>query len=185
MGGRPKLAMPLGDRTVIERVVATLLDGGVEHVIVVIGPHVAELEPLARAAGGEIVALTEITPDMRTTVEKGLDWIDERYHPAEDDRWLLAPADHPGFTAGVVQALLAANEPQTTFVPAFEGRRGHPVSLRWLHTRGIRALPPGLGINAFLRSHSSAIREQPVDDSGILANLDTPEDYEQLRARYL
>src|SRR5207237_3552168 len=41
--GRPKLALPLGGRTVLEHVVAALRDAGVEHVLVVVGPHVPEL----------------------------------------------------------------------------------------------------------------------------------------------
>ena len=79
--GRPKLALPLGDATVIARVVAALRAGGVETVLVVIGPRVPELVPLARSAGAEVLALVEQTPDMRTTVERGLDWIEDSSPP--------------------------------------------------------------------------------------------------------
>src|SRR5438046_258761 len=106
--GRPKLALPVGGRSVIEHVVGTLRDGGVERVVVVIGPHTPELVPLATAAGAQVLALAAPTADMRETVERGLNWIAERDHPAPDDSWLLAPADHPAFTADVVRALLAA-----------------------------------------------------------------------------
>ena len=139
--GRPKLALPLGDRTVIEHIVATLREGGIEHVVVVVGPHVPELTPLAQLAGANVLVLPEATPDMRTTVEKGIAWIEERHHPASDDCWLLAPADHPGFTAAVVRHLLAANCTHSIVVPVHNGRRGHPTSFRWHHTHGIRAGP--------------------------------------------
>src|SRR5256885_16918128 len=89
--GRPKLALPLGDRTVLEHVVAALRGGGVDHVLVVIGPHVPELVPLATRAGGEVCLIPESTPDMRTTAEHGLRWLDDRFHPRPDDYWVLAP----------------------------------------------------------------------------------------------
>jgi molybdenum cofactor cytidylyltransferase len=182
--GRPKLALPLGGRTVIEHIVASLREGGVEQVVVVVGPHVPELASLAQRAGASVLALPEATPDMRTTVEKGLAWLEERHHPESDDCWLLAPADHPGFSAAVVRQLLDEGTNHSIVVPIHNGRRGHPTSFRWHHTHGIRALGPGEGINSYLRLHADETRELPVTDSGILANLDTPEDYTRLRERH-
>jgi molybdenum cofactor cytidylyltransferase len=176
--GRPKLALPLGDRSVIEHVVGALREGGVERVLVVVGPHVPELVPLATAAGAEVLALAEATPDMRATVERGLNIIEERYGPKADGWWLLAPADHPAFTAEAVRQLLAGADPScSVVVPVHEGRRGHPLMLRWRHVDRIRALPPDSGINALLRGLAGETREVPVSDPGVLADLDTPEDY--------
>jgi molybdenum cofactor cytidylyltransferase len=179
--GRPKLALPVGGRTVIEHVVGALRDGGVGCVVVVVGPHTPELVPLAAAAGAEVLALPEPTTDMRETVQRGLAWVSERHRPAPDDIWLLAPADHPAFTADVVRAMLAADAPIA--VPVHAGRRGHPTLLRWRHAAGIRALPPGEGINSFLRSHAGEVCEMPVADPGVLADLDTPEDYTRLTSQ--
>ena len=41
-------------------------------------------------------------------------------------------------------------------------------------------LPPDVGINTYFRQHASQTAELPVSDVGILANLDTPEDYGRL-----
>ena len=49
--GRPKLALPLGEKTVLEHVLDALRHAQVDHMLVVIGPHVAELLPIARDAG--------------------------------------------------------------------------------------------------------------------------------------
>jgi molybdenum cofactor cytidylyltransferase len=184
--GRPKLALPIGERSVIERVIETLRVGGVERVVVVIGPHVSELAPLAQAAGASVLALPEPTPDMRTTVERGIEWIEAYYCPAPVDWWFLAPADHPAFAASVVRDLLAArhDERHSIIVPTHNGRRGHPTFFHWRHATGIRALPQGKGINSYLREHSDDVLELPVTDPGILANLDTPEDYARLLAAH-
>ena len=44
-----------------------------------------ELGPLARGAGAEILALAQPTPDMRSTVERGLGWMEREWRPAFKD----------------------------------------------------------------------------------------------------
>ena len=179
--GRPKLALSLGARTVIEHVVVSLRAGGVSEVVVVIGPHVPELAPLAAAAGAEVLALAEPTPDMRATVEAGLTYLEDRQDLSPEDWWLLAPADHPVLSAAVVRELLAAQSAaHSVIVPVHAGRRGHPTLVRWKLAAAIRTIPAGRGINSLLREHESRTLELAVNDPAILANLDTPEDYARL-----
>ena len=182
--GRPKLSLPLGGRTVLEHVVAALRQGGVDEVLVVVGPHDPALAPLAEAAGASVLALPEATADMRATVEQGLRWLEERFHPRPDDAWLLAPADHPMLDADVVRRLCAAyavRPSRSIMVPVHEGRRGHPTLIAWRHVSGIRAHPSGKGINDYLRSRQEQILEVRAPGAAVLWDLDTPEDYERLR----
>jgi len=180
--GRPKLTLPLGDQTVIEHVVGMLRAGGVDHVLVVVGPQVPELGSLASAAGAEVLTLDEPTADMRTTVERGLAWLGSHYRPAPDDFWLLAPADCPTLTPAVVRQLLGVKPLAEIAIPVHGGRRGHPTRFAWRHAAGIRALPADWGINGFVRAQRDVI-ELPVDDPEVLADLDTPEDYERVLQR--
>jgi molybdenum cofactor cytidylyltransferase len=185
--GRPKLALPLGGRTVLEHAVAALRDGGADSVLVVLGPHVAELAPLAERAGADVLSLPETTPDMRATVEHGLRRLEERFRPGPDDAWLLCPADHPTLDGEVVRRLGEARSSapdRSIFVPTFEGRRGHPALIGWRHVEGIRALPPGVGLNVYLRHHAPQTAEVPVASAEVLTDLDTPDDYEPLRRRF-
>jgi CTP:molybdopterin cytidylyltransferase MocA len=183
--GRPKLTLPLGDRTVLEHAVAALRQAGVDPVLVVVGPHVPELAPLAQRAGALVLQLDEETPDMRATVAAGLDWLEERFHPPPDADWLLCPADHPVLDPVVVRHLLEARRScpgLSIFVPTWQGRRGHPALLTWHHVAGMRALPPGLGLNVYLRQQAAVTAEVAVDSPGVLLDLDTPADYERLRS---
>jgi molybdenum cofactor cytidylyltransferase len=184
--GQPKLALPLGDRTVLERVVWTLVGAGA-HPLVVLAPHVAELAAPARTAGARVLQLEEPTPDMRTTVERGLEWLDEKFYPYPDDFWLLVPADHPVLDAGLIRGLCDKFRRQgdsSIGVPTFEGNRGHPALIRWKHLEGIRAFPKGQGLNAYLRQFAAETLEIPVDSPDVLIDLDTPEDYERLKQRF-
>lgn len=181
--GRPKLILPLGKQTVIEKVVESLRKGGVNRILVVVGPDLHEVAALASSAGAEVLQLKENTPDMRATVECGIDWIEKRYRPAPSDLWLLAPADHPAFDARIVRELLSASRanPEAIIIPTHDEKRGHPVSLPWRHIAGIRSLPEGQGINSYLLTKQSEVLELAVADPGILVNLDTPEDYDKLK----
>ncbi len=182
--GRPKLALPLGGSTILEQVVASVRSAGVQHVLVVVGPHVPELRPLAEKAGAHVLSLTEETPDMRATVEVGLRWLDDRFHPMAADHWLLVPADHPTLDSSVVGQLLAARIETagcSILVPTFDGRRGHPTLIAWSHVAGIRALLSGQGLNVYLRRFAAETREVAVASPGILCDLDTPDDYARLQ----
>ncbi|HEX5270984.1 MAG TPA: NTP transferase domain-containing protein [Gemmataceae bacterium] len=181
--GRPKLALPLGDHTVLERVVASLREAGVEHVLGIIGPHVPQLAPLAQSAGAHVLQLAQETPDMRATVEAGLLWLEERFRPRPDDRWLLVPADHPTLDPQVIRLLLDHRD-GSIIVPTYDGRRGHPTVIEWKHVAGMRALPAGTGLNVYLRQHAAETMELPVDSADVLCDLDTPEDYERLRRSF-
>jgi molybdenum cofactor cytidylyltransferase len=184
--GRPKLALPLGDRTILEWVLAALREAGIEQTVVVVGPHVPELVPLATKAGAHVCLLTEETPDMRTTVERGLAWLEERFRPQPADDFLLVPADHPTLDAAVIRLLVQARNERrdrSIFVPAFEGRRGHPTLIGWRHVEAIRVRPPGQGLNVYLRECADQTCEVRMATADVLSDLDTPEDYEALRRR--
>ena len=185
--GRPKLSLPLGEKTILEHVVTALRTGEADHVVVVIGPHVPELVPLAETAGAQVCRLAEPTPDMRTTVECGLRWVEDHLHPDSADAWLLAPADHPTLDPSAVRELCRSfrcDPSHSIIIPVFGGRRGHPALVAWKHVEGIRALPADRGINAYFREHASDVREVEVSSAGVLCDLDTPEDYERLCAMW-
>jgi molybdenum cofactor cytidylyltransferase len=180
--GRPKLALPLGGRTLLEHVIEALKRGGVEPVLVVLGPHVADLAEPARAAGAEALILDQPTPDMRTTIDHGLDWLTTRRQSSAEDAWLLVPADHPTLDPAIVRRLIDAwrTTDASILVPTWQGRRGHPTLIGWSHVAAIKTYPSGEGLNAYLRRHQHETLELPADSAGVIEDVDTPEDYERL-----
>jgi molybdenum cofactor cytidylyltransferase len=185
--GRPKLSLPLGDRTVLEWVIDALYEGGCARILVVVGPHVAELSALARRAGAHVCLLPEATPDMRATVEAGWRWWEGHRGMTDDDVWYLVPADHPVLDGRIVSMLeteRCLHPGKTIVVPTYQGKRGHPTLLGWKHVAGMRALPPGVGLNTYLRQHPEETLEVPVESAGVLLDLDTLEDYERMQANF-
>jgi molybdenum cofactor cytidylyltransferase len=186
--GRPKLALPFKDKTVLDALVQALRHTEVDPTVVVVGPHVSELAAIARAAGAEVCFLERQTADMRATVEAGLEWLEARWHPRADDCWLLVPADHPRLDPDIIHRLIEASReasPFSIWVPTYQGKRGHPTLARWAHVPRIRAHRGDQGLNAYFREYAAETQEVPVASAAILEDLDTPEDYERLRARHL
>lgn len=185
--GRPKLALPLGERTILEHVVAALREAEIEHILVLIGPHIAELADLATSAGAYVCFVQTQPSGMRGTVEQGLLWLEERFNPRPEDTWLLVPADHPALDTAIVSQLESAHaaRPQFSIVlPTYRDRRGHPTLFAWKHVAAIRNWPADLGLNTYVRQHVAQTLEVPVDCPEVLWDMDTPEDYEWLRQNW-
>jgi molybdenum cofactor cytidylyltransferase len=177
--GVPKLALPLGDRSILEHAIAALQASAVTTVVVV-GKHVAQLVPLVEKANAHALILETETAQMRETVEAGLTWIESRFHPTAKDAWFLLPADHPVLDPEVIRQLAAAQSAAPIVVPVNDGKRGHPVLFAWSEVARIRAFPQEQGIDAYIREHQSDVLELTVAHPGIHTDLDTWQDYERM-----
>ena len=80
----------------------------------------------------------------------------------------------------VVQAVLRAYREgdRGIVIPISGGKRGHPVLVNLSRYRDeILRLSGDEGLKPVMRGHPHDTLEVPVDDEGILRDLDTPEDY--------
>ncbi len=176
--GRPKLVLDVKGEPLLARVIRVLREGGAQGVIVVGPPRdqpgALEIEATAREAGASVLLLDEPTPDMRTTLQHGLDLLDE-----PTSGILIAPADSVGMTAGLVRRVvdLYLADPSRIVLPLMGEKRGHPLALPPDLARAIRNLPPDQGVNSFVRSMSSRTVFVEADDPRFADDLDTPEDY--------
>src|SRR5262249_1083332 len=170
-------------RPLIVRVIEALREGGADPVLVVIPPterkETFEICRLACEANAAVTSPDETTADMRATFELGVDWL--LNYDAQDlpDAVFLAPGDSPALTADLTRAMIQAFCANTSdfVLPAVSGKRGHPLLMSWSRAILVRQLPSGSGVNMLLFDPSATIHELPVDDPGIILDLDTPDDY--------
>ncbi len=181
--GQPKLVLPIGDSTVMGRVLTALLPC-VTAITVVVRRDDVNLQTVIRAHGIEPVLPRIDPPDMRASIECGLREIERRFQPTAEEAWLLLPADHPVVDVELMHTVVDRWREVTTdvLIPAYQGRRGHPLIARWSTVEAVRRLPRDVGVNAWLRSPSTPVTEWAIDDPRILCDLDRPEDYERLLA---
>jgi molybdenum cofactor cytidylyltransferase len=184
--GRPKLLLPLGEATVMARLLAALEHPAIAARLVVVRPDDEPLRAEVQRSGGIALQPVQPPPDMRTSVEHALASIQERFAPRPDDGWLLVPADHPVLDRGLVDRVIAewqTHRPEV-LVPTCGGRRGHPTVFRWNLAAAVSGLPSDCGLNQLVRDSGREVLEVELGDPAVLTDLDTPADYKSLAARW-
>ncbi|MGK5022891.1 nucleotidyltransferase family protein [Janthinobacterium sp. LB2P10] len=89
--------------------------------------------------------------------------------------WLIALGDMPVVEPATIVALSQAiADGARIAVPVFHGRRGNPVAFSAVYLSLLLALDGDQGARSIVNSH--AVCEVRVDDSGILRDIDTPDD---------
>ena len=178
--GRHKLLLPFEGATILERVLSRWTASPVSEVVVVARRSDTGVQQVCRQLAVHTVTPAEDPGEMKISIQCGLRFIEQHFAPQETDVWLTAPADSPRLSPQVVAALLATRDHSkpAIVVPTHGGRRGHPVMFPWSSAREVFGLGPEQGVNALLELHPPF--ELPIEDSAILDDLDTPDDYQQL-----
>jgi len=182
--GQPKLLLPWGGSTVIEHLLAALSHPRIVTCCVVCRRNDVELARVVDQAGGSVIQPAVDPPEMKDSVLAALTAIEQRWHPAPDEGWVLCPADQPLLPPGILQPLVDAWDTGTAevVIPRHGGRKGHPVLFRWQLYNEIQALRADEGLNSLVRHPSRKIEFVDLDTPGILVDLDTPEDYARWRS---
>lgn len=193
--GASKLTLPWGTTTVIGAAVRSVdaaLDRGAPIVVVVGGAHDDAVRAAVRTAlpGSRITYVENADPSsgMLSSVQAGVRAIAGRcdaFLLCQGDQPLVAPAS----IASVIRHWLLPPPAQAArpriVLPKHEGRRGHPVLFDACLIPEILGLnPDSRGLREIVWRHDAAVREVPVNDPGVTADLDTFEDYERLRPRF-
>jgi molybdenum cofactor cytidylyltransferase len=179
--GKPKLLLPWGRLTLIEHTLSAWQASAVTAVVVVVCPGDNQLAECVQATGARVVIPPTDPPEMKTSVQIGLEFVSRTFHPRALDAWLLAPADAPLISARVIDMLLEdfQRAPTSIIVPRCCGRRGHPVLFPWPMAGQVATLAADQGVNVLVDRGPTRYLE--CDDPGILSDVDTPADYERER----
>jgi len=182
--GRPKLLLEVAGQLVIHRVLAALAAAGVAEVHLLARADDEPLRAALRSTTARVHLVDAPTADMRASAERLLEQIAAECRPQPHDAWLLSPADHPTLQPATIRRVLDAGDEQREAIvlPTCLGRRGHPTLFPWPLATAVRDIPAGRGLDWLLQSGHHPVIEVPVDDRGIHANLNTPEDYARLLA---
>jgi molybdenum cofactor cytidylyltransferase len=174
--GRCKALLPFGDRSAIERVVATLQAAGVDEILVILGPSGGETARVLAPTPARVVWNTDPDSDMAASVRLGL----EHLSPGAGGV-LVFLADHPLVSVATVKALLGAHflSPETIYIPCLGDKKGHPVLFPRAVLAEIGSLPT---LRDVCRRDPARVDLLPVADPAILHDLDTPEAYLQALA---
>jgi molybdenum cofactor cytidylyltransferase len=181
--GRPKLLLPYGTSTLVGSLASALRAGGASPVVIVAAPDDTELQDWARAFGAVVVVIPDPERGMLSSIREGLAALGGADRLAQrGEVVLVAPGDLPALRPGTVAELLwrRAAAGARLAVPAYDGRRGHPLAIAPDLLPEIETLDLSIGLKQLLERHAAAVLEVPVDDPGAVRDVDTPEDYQRL-----
>ena len=173
-----KPLLPFGSATVIERVIATIHEAGLETIRVVVGWQANRLIPVLERSGVSWVMNERFAEGMYTSVRAGV-----RALPSAVAAFFLLPGDMPSVRAATLTRLIAEWDarPGGIFYPCHDGRRGHPPLISTAYIPEILRETPSGGLRELLARHAGDAREVEVADPGILTDLDTLDDYQESR----
>jgi molybdenum cofactor cytidylyltransferase len=173
--GQPKMLLPWGDGTVLTHVISVFQQAGITEILVVTGGAREQVEGLASALGARTVFNEAFRKgEMLSSIQCGLRALGSQTQAA-----LIGLGDQPQVEAGSVRRVceVFVETNANLVVPSYRMRRGHP----WLVARplweALLRLEPPASPRDFLNAHAAQIQYVNVDDPGILADLDTPEEY--------
>lgn len=182
--GSPKavLLTPAG-RPFILSILDTLSSSGeVGEIVVVTGPHHdVTAGALAGLRPDRVRAVRNVDPSrgQLSSLWAGMDAIDPDA-PALLVTLVDVPTIHPSTVRAVVDRWAATRAPIVR--PAMGDRHGHPVLFDRSVFDELRRAPLAAGAKAVVRAHADELVNVPVVDPGCLTDVDTPDEYERLRA---
>lgn len=177
--GRPKLLLPFRGETVVGSLVRALREGGVSEIVLVIAPGDGALQTWGAEAGVRVAINPDPERGMLSTIVEGIAALGGTEALARrGERLAVCPADLPALSPSTVRRVLA--EPSPLAVPAYRGRRGHPLVISPELIPEIETLHLDVGLRELLDRHPDELRILEVDDPGAVRDVDTPEDYRAL-----
>ena len=180
--GQPKMLLPWGEGTVISHVITVFRNAGVEDVLVITGGARESIEDAishykVRAVYNKDFANGE----MLSSIQCGI-----RALLHQTQAVLIGLGDQPQVQERSVKMVcdVYAENKSNIVVPSYKMRRGHPwlimrplwddlLNLEYPHTP-----------RDFLNAHSENIQYVNINSPDILADLDTPEEYQRWQPKF-
>jgi len=176
--GTSKQLLPLGPKPVILHCLDRIIAAGVKDIVVVLGTESDGIRTAISGLPVRTMINDDPASDMAGSVRRGLKAID----PASTGVLVCLP-DHPLVSPATMAAVLNAHgsAPDGIIIPSYKERRGHPT----LFSRAvIEDIFRGTTLRDVIASHAGKVRLIQVDDEGVVLDMDTPEDYEQIKGRF-
>ena len=173
--GSPKALLAYQGQTFIGRICTAFFDAGVEELIVVLGAWEDRLRPaLPRHPALRTVVNPHYAQGQLSSLVCGLGALSP-----DSEAAVVNLVDHPLVRPETIAALMTSfrTDPLPIIIAAHQGKRGHPVLFSRQVYAELLAAPLKKGAKTVVRKDPARVRQVPLDDPGIVADIDTPQDY--------
>jgi molybdenum cofactor cytidylyltransferase len=169
--GSPKALVSYQGRPFLEHLLAVTKHPAIGVRRVVLGADAEAISSGIALAPEEIVINSDWEKGQLSSIHAAL-----RSLPPNTDGILLCPVDHPLISASLVgsliDAFLASHAP--VVVPAYLGKRGHPVIFSSAVYEELLDAPLEQGARSVVWAHKSQVQEVATAEEGCVLNLNDP-----------
>ncbi|MBK9973332.1 MAG: nucleotidyltransferase family protein [Planctomycetes bacterium] len=175
--GRPKALLDWHGKPMIEHVLATAQSGGCTRSLVVLGRDAEGILAGADLGGAQVVVNPDPSQGQVSSIKLGM-----QHQDFSTDCCVVWPVDCPLVQAGDVRALIESYGRMRTslmriFIPVHAGKRGHPMLVDIGFRQPFMLLGPGDTARKVIDDNHTQVQEVPTGNAGVLADVDTPEEY--------
>jgi len=174
--GAPKQTMMIAGKPMLERVLDVFAQSSLDETVLVINPVLGWKG--GKRARLRIAFNTRSNEGISASVKVGIDALDRR-----SEAVVIGLADKPLLRTSTIESLLDSHRRTRAdiVVPVFRGKRGNPVLFRRGLYQRLCRLKGDVGAKVLIESNEYSVAEVPVNDVGILLDVDTPADLRRAR----
>ncbi len=178
MKDTPKANLILSDRTFLETIEKTYISLDLSNIRVVTGRHHNEIIKRHKTLNVSFIQNMEYRKGQLSSIKLVLDTLGNDIEAA-----LIHPVDQPLVKHDTIKLLIekfSINENHLIYIPKYKNKRGHPVIFRTELFDQLRKASLDIGAREVVWNNPDRILEIPVGDSGIIMNINTPDDYRKI-----
>jgi molybdenum cofactor cytidylyltransferase len=176
---RSKIVLPWEKKTVIGTIISSFQSAGIKHIVVVTGGYRELVEEEVKKYDVEAVFNPDFANgEMALSLKTGL-----RKISSSCDGVFVALGDQPDIHPIDLIGIMGKSDefPDKLIIPSYSMRRGHPWLVPTIFFPEIKGIKSPDTMKTFIQNHEGNVEYYLVKKSNILADLDTPEDYERLK----
>lgn len=176
--GTPKMLLPFHGSTILEKVIENISKSTISKIMVVTG---ADSETIIRQIRNLNVSYCyneKYSEGMLSSVICGF-----RNVPPETSAIAVFQGDQPLIKHETINIVITAYDKSDRglIIPVFENRRGHPFLIDKKYRKEIEKLNPDEGLRSLSSIFKEDVLEVETNDQGILKDIDTYEEYMNLK----
>src|SRR5215467_1037717 len=172
--GTPKQLLRIEGQTVLELTLGNVRSSQVDEIVLVLGFAAEAVEKETPISNVNVVRNADYEQGMGTSLRSGLAAVNQAASAA-----IIVLADQPFVQPATLNKLMECHRGRRAqiVIPTFRGFRGNPVLLDRSVFAELRSLSGDVGCRAIFGNHTEDIYKLPVDDPGILLDIDSRDDF--------